>query len=194
MSNRVSLSKMPSTKKRVLIVGAGSAGMSCADQLAEHPDRFDVTLIDCVDRCGGQAFSIPLDEHKFGANWLNQGVQGGSPIFHHTFRNFRRQGHDVTPVNLQVSFGKDQTFWTNVFPTHLVEKHRSEIRKFTLVLKIVRTLELLFLFVPIKLLMRLFFFSADFTNYMILPTVALFLGTGNATPDVSSVILERLFT
>ncbi|CAF4375230.1 unnamed protein product, partial [Adineta steineri] len=29
---------------------------------------------------------------------------------------------------------------------------------------------------------------------MILPTVALFLGTGNATPDVSSVILERLFT
>jgi NADH dehydrogenase FAD-containing subunit len=32
-------------KKRVLVVGAGAAGMSCADALARHPDRFEVTLI-----------------------------------------------------------------------------------------------------------------------------------------------------
>ena len=31
--------------KRVLVVGAGAAGMSCADGLAKHPDRFNVTLI-----------------------------------------------------------------------------------------------------------------------------------------------------
>lgn len=35
----------PPAKKRVLIVGAGAAGMSCADSLAQHTDRFDVTLI-----------------------------------------------------------------------------------------------------------------------------------------------------
>lgn len=181
-------------KKHVLIVGAGCAGMSCADQLAEHPDKFDVTLIDSIDRCGGQAFSIPIDKTKYGAKWLNQGVQGGSPIFHHTFRMFERQGHKVTPVKLQVSFGKDEYFWTNVFPTKLVQKHRSDIKKFAFVLKLIHYLEILFLFIPIKVLMKLFFFSNDFANYMILPTVALFLGTGNATPDVSSVILERLFT
>ena len=32
-------------KKRVLVVGAGSAGMSCADALANHPDKFETTLI-----------------------------------------------------------------------------------------------------------------------------------------------------
>jgi NADPH-dependent 2,4-dienoyl-CoA reductase/sulfur reductase-like enzyme len=66
----------PTTKKRVLIVGAGAAGMSCADGLSQHPERFDVTLIDAQDYCGGQMFSIPIDEKKFGAPWLNQGVQG----------------------------------------------------------------------------------------------------------------------
>ena len=31
--------------KRVLVVGAGAAGMSCADALSNHADRFEVTLI-----------------------------------------------------------------------------------------------------------------------------------------------------
>ena len=34
-----------SPKKRVLVVGAGAAGMSCTDSLANNPDKFDVTLI-----------------------------------------------------------------------------------------------------------------------------------------------------
>lgn len=35
-------------KKKVIIVGAGSAGMACADQLSlpENRDLFDVTLVD----------------------------------------------------------------------------------------------------------------------------------------------------
>jgi NADH dehydrogenase FAD-containing subunit len=36
---------MPVAKKRVLIVGAGGAGMACADSLGNHPDKFDVTMI-----------------------------------------------------------------------------------------------------------------------------------------------------
>ena len=38
-----------SAKKRVLVVGAGSAGMSCADALANHPDRFETTLIGALN-------------------------------------------------------------------------------------------------------------------------------------------------
>lgn len=77
--------------------------MSCAHHLANHPDKFDVTIIDAVDYCGGQAFSIPLDKERHGASWLNQGVQGGSYIFHHTMTMFARQGHHADPVKLQVS-------------------------------------------------------------------------------------------
>jgi len=78
--------------------------MSCAHHLANHPDKFDVTLIDAVDYCGGQAFSIKLDKERHGAGWLNQGVQGGSYIFHHTMTMFARQGYHADPVKLQVSW------------------------------------------------------------------------------------------
>jgi hypothetical protein len=53
---------------------------SCAATLAQHPELFKVTLIEKAAVAGGQAISIPIDENKFGASWLNQGVQGGSPV------------------------------------------------------------------------------------------------------------------
>ena len=61
-------------------------------------------------------------------------------------------------------------------------------------LKIVRWFELFFALLPIKYLMKLFRFSAEFANTVALPMVALFLGTGNYTPEVPSMVLERLST
>src|ERR1700760_943971 len=168
--------------------------MSCAHHLAEHPAEFDVTLVDVVDYCGGQAFSIPLDKEMTGAGWMNQGVQGGSPIFHHTMTMFARQGYYADPVKLQVSFGKDDTFWTNMYPTKLLGRHQKEIARFTSMLRIVRWFEVIFAIIPIRLLMKLFGFSQIFVNTVALPMVALFLGTGNYTPDVPAIMLERLCT
>ncbi|KAK4656909.1 hypothetical protein QC762_208300 [Podospora pseudocomata] len=187
------MSKGPK-KKRVLVVGAGAAGMSCAHHLAQHPDMFDVTLIEATNYCGGQAFSIPIDKDKHGASWLNQGVQGGSYIFHHTMTMFARQGHVANPVKLQVSFGKGDRFWTNVYPTKLLEKHQNEIRRFVQMLTLTRWFEIFFALLPIKYLMKLFMFSYEFANAVALPMVALFLGTGNYTPEVPTIILERLCT
>lgn len=168
--------------------------MSCAHHLAEHPDKFDVTLIDAEGYCGGQAFSIPIDKNKHGASWLNQGVQGGSYIFHHTMTMFARQGHHADPVKLQVSFGKGDQFWTNVYPTKHIANHQSEVRRFARMLSIVRWFEVFFALIPIKHLMKLFRFSDLFANTVALPMVALFLGTGNYTPEVPAMIMERLCT
>lgn len=168
--------------------------MSCAHHLAEHPDKFDVTLVDAVDYCGGQAYSIPIDKEKTGASWLNQGVQGGSYIFHHTLTMFARQGHWADPVKLQVAFGKGDQFWTNVYPTKLLKKHQKEIKRFMSMLKIVRMFEVFFSLIPIKYLVKIFRFSEEFANVVCLPMVALFLGTGNYAPEVPSMILERLCT
>jgi len=188
-------SKMEGQKrKRVLIVGAGAAGMSCAHHLSEHPDKFEVTIVDAVDYCGGQAYSIPLDKEKTGASWLNQGVQGGSYIFHHTLTMFARNGFWADPVKLQVSFGKGESFWSNVYPTKLLKKHESEVKRFFYMLKIVRALEIFFALMPIRLLVKLFMFSTEFANSVALPMVALFLGTGNYAPEVPSMMLERLCT
>ncbi|GAB7356296.1 hypothetical protein MBLNU459_g7098t1 [Dothideomycetes sp. NU459] len=181
-------------RKRVLVVGAGAAGMTCAHHLGEHPDKFDVTIIDAVDYCGGQAYSIPIDKQKYGASWLNQGVQGGSYIFHHTLTMFARQGHHADPVKLQVSFGKDDQFWTNVYSTAMLKKHEKEVKRFYYMIKIIRWFEVFFALIPIKYLVKLFWFSEEFANVVALPMVALFLGTGNYAPEVPSMVLERLCT
>ncbi|KAI1343097.1 hypothetical protein F5Y15DRAFT_372093 [Xylariaceae sp. FL0016] len=180
--------------KRVLVVGAGAAGMSTAYHLSQHPDKFDVTLIDAVDYCGGQAFSIPLDKDRYGASWCNQGVQGGSYIFHHTLTMFQRQGFHADPVTLQVSFGKEQTFWTNVFPTELMVRHQKEVQRLTTMLKFMRWFEVFFALLPLKIVFKMFMFSEEFTNVIALPMTALFLGTGNATPEVPAIMFERLCT
>jgi predicted NAD/FAD-binding protein len=181
-------------KKKVLVVGAGAAGMSTAHHLSQHRDKFEVSIIDAVDYCGGQAFSVALDKEKHGASWFNQGVQGGSYIFHHTMTMFARQGYHADPVKLQVSFGKDELFWTNVFPTELLARHQSEIRRLVFVLKFIRWFEIFFALIPLKILFKMFFFSEEFSNTVALPMTALFLGTGNATPEVPSMIFERLCT
>ena len=171
-----------------------STSMSTAYHLSQHPETFDVTIIDAVGYCGGQAFSIPLDKNRYGASWCNQGVQGGSYIFHHTVTMFQRQGFHADPVKLQVSFGKDNTFWSNVFPTKLLTRHQKEVRRLFTMLKIMRWFEIFFALIPLRLVFRMFFFSEDFINTIALPMTALFLGTGNATPDVPAMVFERLCT
>lgn len=181
-------------RKNIVIIGAGAAGMSCAATLANHPDKYKVTILERMSVCGGQATSISLDEKKYGASWMNDGVQGGSPAFKHTSHFFHQYGHDWHPVKLQVAFGKGEDyFWTNVFPSKLVEQFQGDIRKFGRVLNIIKyTMPILGL-VPIRIMLRLFFFNKDFGDKMVYPLIALFLGTGNQTANVSCAILERLF-
>jgi hypothetical protein len=77
---------------------------------------------------GSQATSILLGKETYGTNWLNNGVQGGSPIFKHTFQFFKQYGHEPQEIKLQVSSGKGKDgFWTNVLPSPLVDKSSSDI-------------------------------------------------------------------
>ncbi|PLB33860.1 putative flavin-containing amine oxidasedehydrogenase [Aspergillus candidus] len=180
--------------KKVAIIGAGAAGMSCASTLAQHPDKFDVTLFDIATYTGGQATSIDLDSGRYGANWMNDGVQGGSGIFHHTFNFFRRYGYEPRAVQLQVAFGKGpESFFTNIFPSPLIDQFSHEIKKLGRMLSWIKRLMPVLGILPLKTTMRLFRFSRDFSNRIVLPLIALFLGTGNQTPNVPSALLERLF-
>lgn len=47
--------------------------------------------------------------------------------------------------------------------------------------------------IPIRIMLRMFFFSKDFGDKMVYPLIALFLSTGNQTANVACGILERLF-
>ena len=89
----------------------------------------------------------------------------------------------------RISFGKGESFWTNVFPSPITERLASDISKFGRVLKTVKIFEALLALVPVYALLRLFGLSKDFGERMVYPLTALFFGTGNQTPYVASAIL-----
>lgn len=129
-------------KKRVLIIGAGCSGMSAAYSLSLSPDRFSCKVYDKQGSVGGSAtsYQLPKQDKKsgkpypFGAEYINDGVQGASPVFHNTFRMFEDTlGYKATEVGMQISFGKGkESFWSNVFPSELVDQHREDIKKVSL--------------------------------------------------------------
>lgn len=61
----------------------------------------------------------------------------------------------------------------------MINQFSSDIKKFGMVLKIIQwTMPVLGL-VPIRIMLRMFFFTKDFGDKMVYPLIALFLGTGN---------------
>ncbi len=49
----------------------------------------------------------------------------------------------------------------------------------------------MFAAIPVHTMLRMFGFSTEFGERMVYPLVALFFGTGNQTPYISSAILVR---
>ncbi|KAG5644170.1 hypothetical protein DXG03_009011 [Asterophora parasitica] len=179
-------------------VGGGAAGMSAAYAFSRHPERFNVTLYERSSYLGGMATSTSIDGKNYGADYINDGVQGASPVFHNTYAIFEKLGFSASDIRMQVSFGRDPEvdFWSNVFPSRVIDKlsiqqlfrrleldstlirFSADIKKFGKVLKIIKALEPLF---------------AEFGEVILFPLVALFFGTGNQTPFISCAILERVF-
>lgn len=113
-----------SEKLRVVIVGAGAAGMSAAYALSQHPERYSVKVYERSSSPGGMATSVSIDNSAYGAEYINDGVQGASPTFHNTYAMFDKLGYKTSEVDMQVSFGKDveTEFWSNVFPGRVIDK------------------------------------------------------------------------
>ncbi|KAH0584852.1 hypothetical protein H2248_008130 [Termitomyces sp. 'cryptogamus'] len=189
------MSATTSDKKRVLIVGGGAAGMSAAFAFSQHPELFDVTLYERSAATGGMATSTPIDREKYGAEYINDGVQGASPVFHNTYAMFDKLGFSASDVGMQVSFGKDPEteFWSNVFPSQVIDRFSADIKKFGKVLTVIKTLEPVFALISVSAMLRMFMFSKEFGEVIVFPLVALFFGTGNQTPFISCAILERVF-
>jgi hypothetical protein len=103
--------------------------------------------------------------------------------FRHTFHQFQKQGYEAKPVDLQVSFGKgdkvsisghswriaNPQFWTNLFPTKLVDQHQKDIKRFATAIRWMRRLEVLFALIPIRISLKMWGLSDEFINYMVYP-------------------------
>lgn len=97
--------------------------MAAAYALSLSPDQFEVTLFERTAVPGGMATSTPIDPLIYGASYINDGVQGASPVFHNVFKLWESLGFHSGTVGMQVSFGKSpEEFWSNVFPTGVIDK------------------------------------------------------------------------
>lgn len=185
------------SKKKVCIIGAGTAGMSAAWSLSRYPDRFDVTVCEKNAQAGGVATTERLEVMPGVFCDVNDGVQGGSSSYRNSIRLHREVGYEPSPVNMRVSFGQDTRAWTNYLPADEngieIQRLESEIRRFGRYLRLISWLEPIFIFIPIWLTARLFCLSTRFTNAMLYPLTALFFGTGNQTANVSSALVARVF-
>lgn len=124
-------------QQNVLIIGAGCSGMAAAYSLSLQPHQFSVTLYDKSHTLGGSATSYELNDNQlFGADFINDGVQGASPVFYNTLSMFESiLGFKASDVGMQISFGNTvDSFWSNVFPSHLVDHFQHDIKKVSLVM------------------------------------------------------------
>ena len=181
---------MTEKPRRICIVGAGASGMAAAWSLSRFPDRYDVTVIEPGDVAGGVACTFQLED----GTPVNYGVQGGSPAAHaNTIELMRTFGVEVGPTKLDVSFGKGEYNWKNYEEKPLQRRLASETRRFGIVLKWLSRFEFLTIFLSIDFVLRVLRFSNEFRHRMVYPLVALFFGTGNQTPSVSSAVIARVF-
>ena len=121
-------------------------------------------------------------------------------------------GFQSGDVGMEVSFGKGpEDAWSNVFPSVAIDRFKDDIVKFGKVLKVILILvksgkrklrtrcqiikyaEVVFFAISVETLLSMFRFSKDFGEVIVYPLVALFFGTGNQTPFISSAILARVF-
>lgn len=130
----------------------------------------------------------------------SRGVEGGAS------QNSMEEGIEneaIEPcqqVGLQMAFGRDEHFWTNAVESPFLRKMEGSIGRLHSFLKILRNpfLALFFLplaFLPLKsgALLCCCCLSQDFVNRVLVPLVALSLGTGIRTSLVPSFILAFLF-
>lgn len=187
--SRERLAAAAGERKRVCVVGAGAAGLATAWSLGRHPDKFEVTVFDKNGWAGGVSTSEDVGQ----GHWINDGVQGAAPSYRNTLLLHRELGFEHHHVHLKVAFGKGETAWNNIAPTSLVLAHREEIERFGQVLQRIKNREWFYAFVRIRTVLRWFNFSKSFRDHLVFPLTALFFGTGNQTPEVSAVVVARVF-
>jgi hypothetical protein len=121
-------------------------------------------------------------------------VQGGAPSYANCLALHARLGFAPQRVRMTVAFGRGAHMWSNIgAPSDLVRRLAPEIARFGRVLARVDALRLVFAFVPIRRVLRLWRFHDEFGDRLVYPLTALFFGTGNRTPHVSAAIVARVF-
>lgn len=111
---------MENTKKKVVIIGAGPAGLTAGYELLRQSDKYEVVIMEESGSMGGISRTVYTQGNRMDIAWISVGTgsfpkmrrlwNGGNPFFH--FRESRRQ--------MTVFLGEKQ----NVFREALIRTKR----------------------------------------------------------------------
>ena len=176
---------------RVLVVGGGAAGVSTALALKELDAGVDVELWESKPVLGGMASSAQTPQGE----WFNNGVQGIHESFVHTRALLESAGFPessmqrtsltscfVTPDGTWISGVTDMTAW------------KRSIRNFRRMCKVAARYPRFFGVWRIVDACALFAVARSFVTTVVLPTLALFFGTGNQVRNVPASLAATVFT
>lgn len=175
---------------RVLVIGGGAAGVSTALSLKELHAATEVELWESQGRLGGMASSAQTPEGE----WYNNGVQGVHASFVHTRALLRSVdfGDDtLSPTSLTSCFVTPKGTWVSGVTD--LSKYRISIKNFGRMCEAVLQMPKFFGIWTIVDACLLFAVSKSFIDAMVLPTLALFFGTGNQVKNLPAPLGAQVF-
>lgn len=175
---------------RVLVIGGGAAGVSAALSVKELDPGAEVELWEPKAVLGGMASSAQTPEGE----WYNNGVQGIHASFMLTRGLLATAGFgdaSLRPTSLTSCFVTPSGTWISG-ETDMKSQKRS-IECFRRMCKAVRRSPTFFGIWTIVDACTLFAVSRSFVNNVILPTLALFFGTGNQVAKLPAPLGAQVF-
>lgn len=182
---------MSTTKgpRRICVVGGGIAGLSAAWALSQHPERFDVTLLERNDYLGGNAVTVDIPQDDGTLIPIDISVTAYIPTVYQNYMNLlRRFGIRSLPTRFSysVSYGKD--IYAHDFESPLKDELRPEIERFQRLLRRMQRINVLnkqrsraaaalnpFNYVTMGRVLDLHGFSSDFRFKILKPMFVNFL-------------------
>lgn len=175
--------------KRVAVIGGGASGVASALTLLENDPDVRVDVFEKYDSLGGMATSV---WSKDGKQIYNNGVQGIHRAFVLTRTLVENAGFTLKPTALTCNFYNNELrkSWSNLEGTPQFAK---DCRRFEGLCRMAQKNRVLFALVSVVKACRLRGISKAFIDQAVVPTLALFFGTGNQAANVPAAMGLAVF-
>ena len=171
-------------RKNVAVIGGGASGVATAMALLSLDPNVNVSLYEKGNKLGGMATSVWT---KDGKQQYNNGVQGVHRAFVFTRHVVESTGLQLNPTSLSANFVHSglRNSWSNLEGT---TAFRQDLKRFERLCRSAQKNRIRYALITIVTACRLYRISRAFVDQALVPTLALFFGTGNQAARVPATM------